>query len=219
MRPGTAAILPAAGLSKRMGQQKLLLPLGDRPVIVRSIQTLLQAGIPAIIVVTGPEGSLVRDAIRDLPVIGVMNPHTGSDMAGSVRAGLGALGSRYEGVFVLPGDHPLIAPSTITAMGDTFCRDPGIVIPRYQGRKGHPVLFPRDRLAEIGEVPTMREIIRNHPEDLRFVETTDEGILIDMDTPEDYREVLRRFSGSAGVCPAQPVLPFPVDGLDRQGEV
>ncbi len=202
-----------------MGQQKLLLPLGDRPVIVRSIQTLLQAGIAAIIVVTGPEGSLVRDAMRDLPVTGVMNPQPGSDMAGSVRAGLEALGSRYEGVFVLPGDHPLIAPLTLTAMNDAFCRDPGIVIPRYQGRRGHPVLFPRDRLAEIGEVPTMRDIIRNHPEDLRFVETTDEGILIDMDTPEDYREVLRRFSGSAGGHPAGPASHRLVNGLDPQGEV
>ena len=202
-----------------MGQQKLLLPLGDRPVIVRSIDTLLQAGIPTIIVVTGPEGSLVRDALRDLPVTGVMNPVPGSDMAGSVRAGLAALGSQYEGVFVLPGDHPLIAPSTLTAMNDAFCRDLGIVIPRYQGRKGHPVLFPRDRLAEIGELPTMRDIIRNHQEDLRFVETADEGILVDMDTPGDYQEVLRRFPGNAGCQLAGSVSHRPVDRLDRKGEV
>ncbi len=201
-----------------MGQQKLLLPLGDRPVIARSIDTLLQAGIHSIIVVTGPEGSLVRDAIRDLPVTGVINPVPGSDMAGSVRAGLAALGSRAEGVFVLPGDHPLIAPPTITAMFAVFCREPGIVIPRYRGRKGHPVLFPRDRLAEIEEVPTMRDIIRNHPEDLRFVETTDEGILVDMDTPGEYLEVLRRFPVIRAATRQDSGSHRPFDGLDREGE-
>ena len=176
-----------------MGQQKLLLPLGNRPVIARCIESLEAAGIDPIIVVTGPEGSAVREALRYLPVTGVTNPKPGSEMADSVRAGFAAVSDAVSSVFVCPGDYPLVSPATFAAMKSVFREDPGIIVPRYLGKKGHPVLFPRALLAEIGIEPTMRDILRKHPGDVRMVDIYDEGVVIDMDTPEDYRDVRFRF--------------------------
>ena len=179
-----------------MGQQKLLLPLGDRTVIARCIGTILAAGIGNVVVVTGPEGGAVRDAVGEFPVTVVTNAASGTEMADSVKTGLGALdaaGGGEEAVFVCLGDHPLVSPSTFAAMHAAYKNDPGIVIPRYLGKKGHPVLFPRQLLAEIGSVPSLRDIFRRHPDSLRPIDIYDEGVVIDMDTPEDYREARMRF--------------------------
>ena len=192
----TAALLLAAGLSRRMGQQKLLLPLGDRTVIARCIGSVLQAGIGNVVVVTGPEGGAVRDAVKGFPVTVVTNAACGTEMADSVKTGLDALdasGGGEDDVFVCPGDHPLVLPSTFTAMHAAYRNDPGIIIPRYLGKKGHPVLFPRQILAEIGTVPALRDILRKHPDAVRPIDIYDEGVVIDVDTPEDYREARMHF--------------------------
>ena len=197
MTQETAALLLAAGLSRRMGQQKLLLPLGDRPVIVRCIDTIRRAGIDNVVVVTGPEGGAVRNAIVNLPVTVVTNTDRESDMAGSVRAGLNAIGEAADSVFVCLGDHPLVSPATFAAMQGIYrAAAPGIVVPRYLGRKGHPVLFPRPLLERIREVPTLRDILIAHHGTLRLLDLYDEGVVIDMDTPQDYREVRLRFSAA-----------------------
>ncbi len=172
-----------------MGKQKLLLPLGDRPVIAHSIGTLREAGTSDIVVVTRPEGTALRDCIRQYPVSSVVNPDPASDMAGSVRSGLPFVTG--DAVFVFPADYPLISSATLRAM----LAVPGspIVIPRCQGQRGHPVLFPGTLLKEISTVPTLRDIITRHKDNVRYVDVPDKGILLDMDTPEDYLRICSAF--------------------------
>ena len=189
-----SAILLAAGLSKRMGQSKPLLPLGDRPVIVHCLECIRSACIADVVVVTRPDDKAVQRAIREFPVKLVMNRIPGSDMAESVKTGLSRVSPAMTGIFVFPCDHPLVTPATLGCMIRAFSGRPGaIIVPRYMGRNGHPTLFPRALLEEIGTNPTLRDIIGKHPDKVYRLDVDDSGIVLDMDTPEDYREVLSRF--------------------------
>jgi molybdenum cofactor cytidylyltransferase len=172
-----------------MGKEKLLLPLGDRPVIAHSIGALREAGVSEIVAVTRPEGTALRDHIRQYQVTSVVNPDPASDMAGSVRSGLPFITG--DTVFVFPADYPLISPATLRAM--LAAPDSAIVIPRCHGRRGHPVLFPYPLLKEINTVPTLRDIISRHQDNVRYVDVPDTGILLDMDTPEDYLRMCALF--------------------------
>ncbi|HEY6007481.1 MAG TPA: NTP transferase domain-containing protein, partial [Geobacteraceae bacterium] len=122
------------------------------------------------------------------------NPAPGSDMAASVRAGLAALGPDSAYVFVALCDHPLVTARTLAAMGARQ-GEGEIVIPVCSGRKGHPTLFPRVILADIGRLATLREVIACHRERVRFLDVTDEGVVLDMDTPEDYERLVALAGG------------------------
>lgn len=146
-----------------------------------------------VIVVIRPGAADVLDAIRGFPVRLAVNDRPGSDMAASVRAGLEAMNPGPRGILVCLSDYPLVKPSTLAAMKQEHLAGPdAIVIPTHRGRKGHPTLFPRSALAEIATLPTLRDIIRRHRDLIVHLEVDDEGILLDMDTPEDYRRILER---------------------------
>jgi len=172
-----------------MGKEKLLLPLGDRPVIVRCITALCEAGVHDIIVVTRLDGVAIRNLTDQCPVRQVINQDPASDMAGSVRAGLRVTGT--DVVLVFPADFPLVAPATIKEL--VSVPGSGILIPRYRGKGGHPVLFPGKLLEEINTVPTLMTLIARHRDKVRYVDVPDRGILLDLDTPEDYRQMCEAF--------------------------
>jgi len=180
-----------------MGQSKQLLPFGDRPAIVHCLESIVGAGIGNVVVVTGVEGDAVRLAIHRFPVTVAVNETVGSDMASSVRTGLARINPGSEGVFVYPCDHPLVTSATLEIMIREFSgghhKSDWIIIPRYRGRNGHPTLFPRSLIEEIRIVPTLRDVIGNHPDRVFRPEVNDEGIVLGMNSPEDYREVLARF--------------------------
>lgn len=180
-----------------MGRSKQLLPLGDRPAIVRCLESIMDAGIGNIVVVTGPEGEAVRQVVRQFPVTVVVNRKEGADMAASVRTGLAGVSEESEGVLVSLCDHPLVQSATLDTMIREFSGDlhrfDRIIIPRYHGRNGHPTLFPRALLDEIRIVPTLRDVIGNHPDRVFRLEVDDKGVVLEMDTPEEYRAVLAHF--------------------------
>src|SRR5512138_1846744 len=99
------AILLAAGRSRRMGTCKQLLPLPDRPAVLRCVEGIAAAGIDDLVVVLGPEGEEVRNALRGAPVRFALNDDPESDMAGSVRVGLAAVDRSRSAVFVCLCDH------------------------------------------------------------------------------------------------------------------
>jgi molybdenum cofactor cytidylyltransferase len=155
------------------------------------------AGIGDIVIVTGQEGDAVRQVARQFPVTVVVNRKEGEDMAASVRSGLARVSGGSEGVFVFPCDHPLVQSATLDTMIREFSGDlhrfDRIIIPRYHGRNGHPTLFPRALIDEIKIVPTLREVIGNHPDRVFRLEVDDEGVVLEMNTPEEYRVVLAHF--------------------------
>ena len=190
-----AAILLAAGQSKRMGCSKQLLPLGDKPVIRWCIDSLMESGLEDIFVVLGPNGQKIADTIKNLPVNVVWNADPESDMAGSIKTGLSHLHDTHSGILVCLVDHPLVSGETINAIIATQKIYPDkIIIPTHEGRKGHPTLFPRLVIEELSSVSplTLRDIIHKDPKRVSLVNVQDEGVLINMNTPDDHLKINKK---------------------------
>lgn len=186
--PKITAIVLAAGRSRRMGRSKPLLQLAGKSAIRWCLEALGEAGLSEIVVVLGSDGAAIAATIADLPHTLAWNRAEGSDMAGSLRIGLNQANPEAESLLIYPADYPLIAMVTIRGLLAAQKKHPEqIIIPTYLGQKGHPVLFPRPILAELAELPTLRDLVRRDPGRLRLLEVDDEAILLDMDTPEDYQ--------------------------------
>jgi len=197
MSASVAAIVTAAGLSRRMGICKQLLDLGGKTALARCLETLLAGGISQSVVVVGPKGEAVATEARRFPVQVVVNPDPAGDMASSVLVGRRQLAPHVSGVIVALSDYPLVAPPTIDYLASVHAAAPAsILIPRHGGRKGHPTLFPVGLLDELAHGGTLRDVVRRHQEAVRLFDIEDPGILQDMDTPEDYRRILKNFSSA-----------------------
>ena len=198
-----------------MGCCKLLLPLPDpksqaevsqdgeegaapRPVIVRCLETIRSAGIADIVLVLAdPYGAAIREVVHHLPVTIAWNPARESDMAASLRMGLPHLHPDTSGVLVFIPDHPLVTTATCRQLFDRHAETPdAILIPTFEGRKGHPVLVPRPILADLETLPTLREVIGAHADRTIFLDTRDEGVCLDMDTPPAYTTLRQRLAAA-----------------------
>ncbi len=189
---GVSAILLAAGASRRMGRPKQLLPVQGRPAVRYCAETILEAGAPDVVVVTGANGEGTGSALAGLPVRIARNPDPNSDMAGSVRTGLNELLPTCRFVLVCLADHPLVTTATIRSILAQSAQDPvKIIIPRYRGRRGHPTLFPRSIIKEVFSGTNLRDVVNGHAAHVRLIDVDDEGVVLDMDTEEDYERVRR----------------------------
>ncbi len=176
-----------------MGSCKQLLPLDGTAAVVHCVETLLKGGMVEPLVVVSPDGDAVVEAVAAYPVRVVRTMDPEGEMADSVRAGRDALPPDANGVMIALCDHPLVSPETVTRLADTGRRDPdAIIIPVCDGRRGHPVVFPRRLLDGLNDGLTLRDLVHN-AEELRFVPIDDQGVLLEMDTPDDYRRL-------AGIC-------------------
>ncbi len=176
-----------------MGRSKPLLPLGPKPAIRRCLDSILASGIRNIVVVVGARGAEIADALRGLPVNIVRNTRPKSEMADSVRSGLSALDVPSSGVLVCLSDHPLVSTKTLKAIVRVHLEDPEkIIIPVYNGRRGHPSLFPRSVIDEIFSSATLKDVVNKDQGRVRCVDVADEGVVLDMDTEEDYRDLMKK---------------------------
>ncbi len=193
MAHDVSAILLAAGASRRMGRSKQLLPLDGRPAIVRCLESIRGASVDDIVVVVGANGDEVLEAIKEFLVTVVRNETPGADMAESVRVGLKKVSPACSGVFVCLVDHPMVKAETLISMRSCHAQKPhSIILPIYRGEKGHPPLLPREILAEIDVLPTLRDVIQKHSGKVYCLAVNDEGVVLDMDTWEDYQRMLLR---------------------------
>ncbi|OGW39889.1 MAG: hypothetical protein A2X58_01560 [Nitrospirae bacterium GWC2_56_14] len=198
-----AALVLAAGSSTRMGTSKQLLRLGNKTVIRHCVDTLAAAGIEQVVVVTGTQHDACAQELEGTGVRIVRNEAQGSQMANSVRLGLRALDETSSGVIVCLVDHPLVTPGTYQAIIDAHARSPEkIIIPAFQGKRGHPSLFPFDLISELFFLPTLRDLIRENNGQVLMVEVPDEGAVLDMDTREDYLVIAEKFAKRADSVPA-----------------
>jgi len=197
------AIVLAAGMSRRMGCPKLLLPWADgRTILEHLIMQLLLARVHHITVVTGHCAAETGRIARKYDVRVVHNPrHATGEMLSSLQAGLASLPPQIGGALVLPGDQPRITPRVINQVLMGWAEGRGrIVAPVHAGRRGHPVLFERRFWREILELPAgqaPREILRRRRDELALVEVANDCVLSDVDTPADY-ERERRLAGLTG---------------------
>jgi molybdenum cofactor cytidylyltransferase len=188
-------IVLAAGSSSRMGSPKAVLPdLDGRPFIARIVRTLRAAGLPEVLVITGPHHTAIAEAIeRDglsASVRLVLNPDPSRGQLSSIWAALEACDRSVEGVLITLVDVPLVASSTVQAVVDAW-RDkrPPVVRPIVGGRRGHPVVFDRSTFDELKAAPLTegaRVVVRAHWPESVDVPVNDAGCLVDVDTPADY---------------------------------
>ncbi len=161
-------------------------------MIRHCLDSLYTAGIKDIVTVLSPEQEQIRQELIGLAVRIAINDKPGSDMAESVRVGLACADSSTTGVMVCLADHPLVTAETIEAIVRTHSVDRSkIIIPVYEGRRGHPTLFPKKIAGEIYSGINLREIVRKDPSRVRCLDLTDHGIVSDIDTMEDYEAALR----------------------------
>ena len=187
-------IILAAGLSNRMGDFKPLLPVGKRPAILRDIQTAQKAGVREIIVVTGHMREKIENIVSETApdVRLVCNDRYENGMFSSVRAGISALPAEADGFFLLPADCCAVSSGTLSAlMGRVAYDGPVVLHPTYKGRRGHPPLIPA-RCADRIALYEGKDGLKGALDALESVdiETNDPGVLLDMDTPEDYKAML-----------------------------
>ncbi|MAF85390.1 MAG: molybdenum cofactor cytidylyltransferase [Dehalococcoidales bacterium] len=189
-----SAILLAAGESKRMGKLKQLMPFGQNTIVEQAIDNLLNSVVDETIVVLGYRAEEVIKTIAAKPVKLVVNPDYEQGMSTSIIAGLNLIDSRTQAVMLILGDQPLINSQTINRLIEAFYNhDKGIVIPTYQGRRGHPTIFTikyREKLLGLKGDIGGRQIVKDHPGDILEVTVNSESIVTDIDTINDYQSLL-----------------------------
>jgi molybdenum cofactor cytidylyltransferase len=185
------AIVLAAGRSRRMGTQKLLLPLAGTTVIGHVVDQLLTSVLGGIYVVTGHQADRVGAELAGRRVHVVVNADYEAGMLSSVRCGLRALPRACEGVLVALGDQPSITSALVNEMVRAFAAgESGIVVPVHEGRRGHPLLFSvrfADEVLTRHDDVGLRGLLRAHPDDVLELPGGSQAVLSDMDCPDDYQ--------------------------------
>jgi molybdenum cofactor cytidylyltransferase len=188
-----AAVVLAAGASTRFGSQKLLAPVNDAPLVRRTVEQVVAAGLDAIVVVVGREERAVQAALEGMPVRFVANTKFREGMYTSLRAGIRHLARTAEAAIIVLGDQPGISAATITDLIEAYraSRQP-IVVPIYNGVRGHPVLFDASVFPELETVvgdQGGREVIGRDPSRVASVHLPF-AMPGDIDTIEDYRTLV-----------------------------
>ncbi len=184
-----AGLILAAGESSRMGRDKALLPYAGTTFVGHLVRLFLSQVSPVVVVV-GHHADTIRAAIPPLPSLQVvLNPHYQAGQLSSLQTGLRGLTAEH--VLLTLVDHPAVAPTTLEAL----LAHPAapLVVPRYQNRRGHPILLSRPLIDEILALPTeatAKQVIHGHLAEAVLVDLDDPGILCDVDTPADYRSLL-----------------------------
>jgi molybdenum cofactor cytidylyltransferase len=188
------AVVLAAGASTRMGTNKLLLPLGDEPIVRHTLRQVLGAGFDEALVIVGNEHEKVLAAIAGLPCRHAVNPDFAGGMGGSFRTAVEHLGDAEAAMFAL-ADQPFVTSAEYRRLLDTWrARPSGIVSVRYGEVTAPPHLFAREFFPELAALEHgARPVLQRHT-DRRVVLEFPAAMLVDIDTPADYERATARFS-------------------------
>jgi molybdenum cofactor cytidylyltransferase len=189
-----AGIVPAAGLSSRMGRTKALLMARGLPFLERVARAFREGGCDLVAVVVrdldGPEARLAEALGLDV----VLNPDPSEGPITSLRAALATLPADVGWCGWCPVDHPLVEAATVTRLIATARKHPNcIVVPSLGGERGHPVIFPRAVFNELMErdlIEGARGVVRKDASRVIEIAVDDPGVIADIDTPDQYAEHL-----------------------------
>jgi len=187
-------VLLAAGESRRMGDFKQLLPLGEKTFVEHCVDQLLASGVGELIVVTGHREWDVRQALGGRPVRFAHNADYRSGMASSIKCGIRAASEKARAFLIALVDQPQIQAETIRHLIQVFDQGQArIVIPRYDERNGHPILLDerlRDEILNMSEEDGLRQIVRAHESEIQRIDVSSRAVVDDCDLPEDYDRLL-----------------------------
>ena len=189
-----AAIVLAAGASSRMpGRNKLLCEVGGVALIERAVRAAAASQCAQVLVVTGWQAEQVEAVVRAMPkpraVTLVRNPRHASGLGTSLGRAVAALPEAIDGALVQLADMPWVAAEHIDRLIEAFERDgPAIVVPVRNGRRGHPVLWPRScfpALRELDGDAGARGLLERFASEVRAVPFDTDAIFEDVDTAEE----------------------------------
>ena len=188
-----AGIILAAGASSRMGTPKALLDYRGETFVGRLVR-VLQTKCHPVIVVLGYQADAILPKVPHAARI-VVNPDPGRGQLSSLQTALEAFPAEASGFAFIPVDSPAVSEKTVALLADAFeGREPStlFVIPRQNGKRGHPVFATRVIAAELLALPVTaeaRDVVHAHVNRTRYVDVEDEGIFADVDDPEAYRRL------------------------------
>lgn len=206
IQPSVAAVVLAAGRSKRMGKPKLLMPFRGEPIIspvLRAAQELDAQGAPLfwpVVAVTAPYSSpeLLGVLANCSGVYTVTAEHADEGMSHSLRVGVAEVLQISDpvppaGVCVLLGDQPLVDGALLSRLRDAFLLDPdSFIVPVHRGQRGNPVIIPASHLHHVASLngdAGARFLFLRAQAPVRTIEAGTAAVLTDVDTPEAYREL------------------------------
>jgi molybdenum cofactor cytidylyltransferase len=197
------ALIPAAGRSRRMGSPKLLLDVNGKTVIARVLTALGEAGLANRLVVLHPQDMLLKTEVETYGGRALLPPTPPPEMRDSIEIGLkcvadeilanGEPADPHQPWFLVPADHPVIDPETVTILLHAAAKNPGqIVVPTHDGRRGHPTVFAWKHALQIDQIPVglgFNWIVERASADVVEIPFASSGVLVDLDTPEDYERL------------------------------
>jgi len=188
-RPRIAAIVLAAGQSRRMGRNKLLIELDGATLVERAVDAALASQAAPVIVVLGHQATEIAARLAGRPVVLVENPDYAQGLSTSLKRGLAALPETADGAVICLADMPGIGRQLIDRLIAGFSPVEGreIILPIRNGKRGNPVLWSRRFFPELQSVSGdtgAKHVIGAYPEYVTEIEAPDDGVLIDLDTPE-----------------------------------
>ncbi len=211
-QPHISGILLAAGLSTRMGEPKQLLPFADSTIVETVVDNMLDAKFSEVIVVVGHCAEQIQEKITDRAVKTVFNPDYHAGMLTSVQTGVHSLNLPNEinprdvstftnrnAFSLMLVDQPFISTALIDKVIDAYAHTTkGIVLPSYNYRRGHPVIFNQkyvDKILSLGlNSDGVRTLYKTYSEDIQYVEVDTDAVLRDIDYKEDYERALNENS-------------------------
>lgn len=177
------------------GKSKLLAAIDGVPLVRRAAETLLEGGIKSLRVVVGPRNGPLREALAGLDATFTVNPDPKSGMASSIVAGVSAMPEDTDGLLLMLGDMPALKPSTVAELLEIYRgTDKTIVVPTFNGRRGHPAILSlvhhRAELLALTGDEGARRVLAANGGTLLEAPVSDPGILLDIDTRDELEDYL-----------------------------
>ncbi|WP_133965396.1 NTP transferase domain-containing protein [Eubacterium limosum] len=191
------AVILGAGLSRRMGSEKLLLPIGRKRILEKTIDGVAESFGNVIVIVT--RNAILGSIETGKGLIYLVNDQPELGQSTSLKIAVAYLAKHYpecQGILVFLGDQPLVSRKLVRQIEQAIMKNPtSIIMPEYKGQKGHPVAFGKcwfNELLTVSGDAGGRGIIKEHTEALIKIQG-DRTCVMDADTPEDYRRLLEYY--------------------------
>jgi molybdenum cofactor cytidylyltransferase len=224
---GVAAIVLAAGMSRRMGTPKQLLLLAGETILELTLKNVRASNVNEVVLVLGHAAETVEKEISTERVKIVRNQDYQQGMGTSLRTGLAAVDDGASAALIVLADQPFVRPETINQL--IACHQeanqeekPQIIIPAFNGFRGNPVLLDRSVFAELqsltGDVGC-RAIFGNHTENIRKLAVEDIGVLLDIDSQEEYEKFANAEAGKPGETGSSKITSTRIAPLESRADI
>ena len=188
-----AGLILAAGKSERMGRSKALLPFRGSCFLTHVLTEASHSNLTNVKIVLGYDAESIHQSLPETKPKAVINPNYEQGQLSSLQCGLRHLSSAgLDGVMVFLIDHPMIHRGLINQLIEAFSQnDAPIVIPSFEHRRGHPMIFGAELFSELLAAPLDQgavSVVRKHQHEILHLEVDEPGVLVDIDTPEAYEK-------------------------------